>query len=254
MDVVKLEEKIAQATNQQEKITAINALAWELVKPDPTRATQLCEEATMLAQAMIPVDTLGIAAAQCTLGNIQYYEANYDLAIQHSLEVVKLLVDTPPSQTLARAYSTIASSYRVLGDLSEGLAYFLKQQEVSQEAQDPEGHASALVGLGSIYYDMDKDEQALSCFEKSLTIFAKMRDTYWQALVLNNISFMHYKMGAYNRALLPAQQSLTIAQHSQHYRMVVAASLTLGEVHEHLGDLDNALAYLQNGSHNGSNL
>jgi signal transduction histidine kinase len=243
-----LEKQLAEATHQREKIDALNDLAWALIKPNPQRTLTLSQEARQLAQsgdfAAEPY-LEGLAAANSSISQVHYFNAEYDITLTQSFEILQMLEGQKLSVTHSRVYNTIASTYRILGNISEALDYYFKQLHISEETGDREGYATALIVIGTIYHDMGQDHDALEYFRKSRPVFEEIGDTYWVALGLNNISYVHLRLGSYERALARGQESLAVARTNRHPRMEILASGTLGEIHEYMGESDQALHYFQ---------
>jgi signal transduction histidine kinase/tetratricopeptide (TPR) repeat protein len=243
-----LEKQVTVAGSQREKIDALNALAWELIKPDPDRAIKLSAEAGQLAQSggfNIEHYNEGIAASLCNVAHIYLYQSEYDKTLTTSFEIVSLLENFPPSITLSRTHNSIAASYRILGNMSEALNHYFKQIQISEKLGDKQTYANGLVGIGSIYHDTGRHENALEYFRESRALFEESGDTYWEALVLNNISYMHHCLGNYEHALARAEESVEKARHYGHKRIEILAYGTIGEIYDHMGQDEQALHHFQ---------
>lgn len=243
-----LEEQVQTAASQREKIDALNALAWELVKPNPSRAIRLSAEAGQSAQSGEYASQHykeGIAASLSNIAQTYLFQSDYDKALTTSFEIVSLLDGLPPSITLSRTYNCIAASYRALGHLSEALDHYFKQIQTSEQIGDKETYASGLVGIGTIYHDTGRHENALKYFRESRSVFQELGDNYWESLVLNNISYMHYCLGNYEHALVRGLESLEMARKYRHVRTEILASGTVGEIYDHLGQDQQAQHHFQ---------
>jgi signal transduction histidine kinase len=243
-----LEKQVKVAGGQREKIDMLNALAWELVKPEPDRSIKLSAQAGQMAQSgnfVVEHYKEGIAASLCNISHIYLYQSEYDKTLTTSFEALNLLESQRPSITLSRIHNSIAASYRILGNISEALNHYFKQIEVSKQIGDKETYANGLVGIGSIYHDTDRHEEALEYFRESRPVFEEIGDSYWEALVLNNISYMHHCLGNYEHALERGKESLEIARKHGHERIEIIALGTIGEIYDHLDQDDLALNFFR---------
>jgi signal transduction histidine kinase len=247
--IASLEELLAQSDSIAEGVDLRNALAWRIHKSEMERAVALSEQAYERARQLDPPYRQGMADALVIFAQDHYFKAKYDQAIAKASEALALLEHEPHPlpTTLARCYNTLAGSYRILGNLSESLDYYFKQLEVVEQVGDKESYASALVGVGAIYYDTKDYANALAYFERSLEAFRELDDAYWMAIALNNMAFMRLKMGDPQAGLAPGHEGLQIARAGGHDRVVATLSMTLGEIYDNLDDLPNAMLHLETG-------
>ncbi|HSH02662.1 MAG TPA: GAF domain-containing protein, partial [Anaerolineae bacterium] len=247
--VQQLETKIEQSTTPTDHIDALNDLAWHIFKQDGDRARQIANEILELATQtpFSPEEPYqrGRAGALRVLGRLASYEGRFESAINLSLEALNILEEINYPAYMPGVLTNLAGAYRKLGNRTECVKYYHRQQEISQQIGDDEGYGSALVGIGISYYDQQNYTEAFKYLEESLTVFRKANKTYWVALVLNNISYLLMKYGKPEEGLARGYESLLITQQNNLPRMEVSIHSTIAEIHLVLGDHSQAREFAQ---------
>jgi tetratricopeptide (TPR) repeat protein len=90
--------------------------------------------------------------------------------------------------------NTIASAYRQLGDITESLNYYRKQEQACQALGDRFEAAQAIIGIGVVYYDIGDHANFLLYSERALSVFQELGEKYWIGLTLNNICYALFKL------------------------------------------------------------
>ncbi|HSH05690.1 MAG TPA: ATP-binding protein [Anaerolineae bacterium] len=242
-----LEQNITSATTPIAKIDALNNLAWALTRTDEQRAIDLSQQAITLAQELDPPYPRGHAIAQHTLARIDSFRGQHGPALLEALEALTTLRQIGDKEAEARVLNTVGSCYRHLGNLSEALTYQFAQLELSEELGDDQSFARAHIGIGISYSDIGEPERTLEYFEKALAIFQKNDRLYWIVLTLNNISYVHVKLGQYTEAIERGLACLIMAREHQFPRMEAGVHTTLTEAYLLHKDLHNALKFAQAG-------
>ena len=196
-------------TNFSAQIDAMNMQAWELVRSDPRQAVSLGKQAYQLATQEEPAGfpyLKGAVEGLRTEARVYLYEGNYEQALELSLNALTLADGIGPLEAQPHILYTIASVYRLLGDLATSLDYYLKQRQASEQLNQRLDIATALVGIGTLYGDQEDYTQAWAYFEQGLSIFEELKNSYWMAHV-RIIFFLRFSNGGILvlawRAVLP---------------------------------------------------
>ena len=243
-----LEARLNAATNQPDKIDAMNALAWAVRREKPDLAWELSRKAQDLSRDGVFKDNpyvRGIAASLCAQSSLSTLQGHYGQSLEMVLEALSLIEDNKLTALLPQALYQTAVAYSELGQVSEALEYSFRQLQVSKKLEDNKWYARGLVVVGATHAESGNLTQALKYSYESLPIFRELQDSYWTSLVLNNLSDMHYELGNYEDALLAAREGLTVAQEGGHRRTAVFANLQMGHAYVGLGDWGEALSHYQ---------
>lgn len=244
-NLTQLTQQVAAAQTREEKVDALNALAWATLQTDRSQAREQSEAAYQLAIEHEEPYKRGMAESTRTLARIYLYDGLLDRAITYAMESLKFLEELNYLTPMPQVLHTIASCYRTVGRLSESLQYHLRQLAVSEEIGDREGYGLALLGMGSVYTDNGDYPSALDRTEKSLEVFTEIDLPYWSALALNNISYIYLMTGEHEQAIQLANACLEQCRQMDNPRVLIIASHTMAEVYLDMGDTEQALTYLQ---------
>lgn len=231
------------------EINRINAEAWSILKEERERARVLSREAADLSStgpfAHTPYKR-GIAESLRILSRLHAYDGNYEHSLSQALESLAILEEENLPEFMGEVLYTIATGYLTLGNLSEGLDFYLRQLEICEKIGDKEGVAMALLGLGNLYSDMEDYTSSLAYAEQSLTAFRELEQPYWSALVMNNICYGHFQRGDYDEALTWGLRCLAYCQHHDILRIQGMIANSIAEIYLQLGKPAEALTYLEN--------
>ena len=245
--IADLEARLQAAAAPAAHIDALNALAWELQRSDTKRALTLCQEAERLSAegefAQAPYRK-GLAESLRTQGRLNIYTARYDLALIQSMQALELADQIHNLEIKPAIYNTIASSYRQLGDISESLDYYRKQEEACQAVGNREETGKALLGIGVVYYDIGDQTNFLQYSERALAIFRDLGLNYWISLALNNVSYALFKLQRHDEAMERGQEGLALCRRVGDQRGALRLMTSLGEVYFNQGRTDEALELL----------
>ncbi|MCA9971133.1 MAG: tetratricopeptide repeat protein [Anaerolineales bacterium] len=240
------DRQIVQGSSAQ--IDSLNQQAWALLSTDRQQALALSVQARDLATTGEFAEAAykkGLAESLRTIGRVYLYDGRYDQALATALEALAIAEEVGAQAFLPRILHTLGSSCHMLGDLSDGLTYFLRQLEVSEALGDQEGQASALLGIGILHADSENYDSALTYYQKALALLRDSGETYWTALLLNNISYTYVCMGSYEQALASGLESRAVSREHGHQRVAAIACSSVAEAHLNLGHEAEALQFLQ---------
>ncbi|WP_417610071.1 adenylate/guanylate cyclase domain-containing protein [Owenweeksia hongkongensis] len=107
------------------------------------------------------------------------------------------------------------------------------------------GTAYALKNVGIAYYYQGEYVDALSSWQKSLSVFDSINDRIGVANIQSNIGAIYYNEGEYNRALDYYLKSLKVSEELKDTLRIVTALTNIGAVYiDKSATLDKALEYL----------
>jgi len=228
----------------RQRCNALNVEAWKTPRSQPARAQALAEDAAALARQIDYGP--GLAAALRVLSRLRSHAGQYDQALLQGLEALDLAERCQATELLPSILNQVANAYRYLGDTSEALGYFRRQEQASQVVNDRLEEAKALIGIGAIYSDTRDYANALTHCERSLAILQQLdQPPYWTGVALNNLCFALFKLNRVEQAIQRGQQALTLARSTQDQRGALRVLNSLSEIYLAGGDIDQALTHLE---------
>lgn len=237
-----LEEQIAQAASMQEKIRAMNDLAWQLRIWDPERALTQSLEALELSKNNAPADEHGIAKSLVTLSFLDGEKGRLEDSLSRSLEALSYLKDQPEPDILIGAWYTLGWANYYLSDYPVSLEYGLKSLNLARDHGLVEWEGWCLDLVASTYKD---PAQALQMYMDAYEIFKKNADIAGLSRILNNWAYTLMEAKEYSAALELAKKSQQLAKEAGIKQDVVNVAATIGEIHIAIGDYEQSQSSLQ---------
>ncbi len=189
---------------------------------------ELCDVAPNSAEAF-----LDLASTQEDAGDLEG-------ALKSMLRVVALDPKHPSAHyVLGRVY------YR-LGKGSEALTEFNRSLELHTEAQNDEGRAAVLNGLGNTYrYLMGRPDDALKSYQAALEIRQRIGDRRGTSVTLRNLANIERDLGRYDEAIQSVQKAVSISEEMGDRDGLANGYSELGDIHQSAGRPEEALKSYQ---------
>ncbi|MFK7771626.1 MAG: tetratricopeptide repeat protein [Saprospiraceae bacterium] len=135
----------------------------------------------------------------------------------------------------------------VSSNLKRALEIFNEAKVYANKEKDSKSKAMILNTLGLIYADLNEREKQISYYYQAYEAFAELKDTFNQALVLNNIAGTLVQNQEYDKALPYLEKTVSLAESTQS-RYPVFYELALGmkgEVLTKLGKEIEGFSFLE---------
>jgi len=194
-----------------------------------------------LTEAKEHNDTQNIADAYKMLGNINYYQGNYNEVIHlydSSARVYDLLHD---SGSLAKVWNNLGIIYASMGDYEKSVSFHLLSISCKTRLGDSLGIANSYNNIGSIYYDLQDYEKSQEYFLKALFILEKNNYTESKANIYNNLGLINQELHQYEKSILFFNKSLAISEQLKDKDIIGSVYHNIGKSNFMLGDYQNAL-------------
>lgn len=245
--IKELEDSISRSLSRQEKIYALNELAWELrmehhekVYALTRKVDKLCRSGEYLSQPYAS----GISASLVSQAFVDTYKGNLDIAVSKCLQALAILKE-PRSHVGVRAWFTLGWNNFFLSNYSGAMENGLKALELARELKDELHEAWALDAIASFHGITGDFESAVPLHEEALTVFRSLQDELGEMRALNNLAVSLYEMKEFDRAYQESQRSLHIAEKYKLTMDLSNNSCTLADILVGMGRLDEAEACLK---------
>jgi diguanylate cyclase (GGDEF)-like protein len=238
-----LEVSLANAKTTPEKITALNALAWELRNNGTARVQPLAEEAFVLSEQT--ANKKGLAESTLLLASCEEQRSNYALAkdlAEQSRVLFQSLGDRKGESYSLNLLGTVCWN---ISDYPKALDYFEQSLKIRQTIGDMQGVSSSLNNLGNLYDRIYDYPKALAYLQQCLQLSTELSYHSMEATALLNISDVYNKLGENTTALSYGKRSLDICQTYGYKNFEANALLNLGNTYRGLSDYAKASAYYE---------
>ncbi|MCG8349396.1 MAG: tetratricopeptide repeat protein [Chloroflexales bacterium] len=245
-----LEEMLAGALDERQKIDVLNQLAWAIKDRDPRRGLVLSQTAYSLSRTGSFVGEpyhQGLGKSLTGLTVLNKRLSNYDAALSTAFEAIPILECIEDIDSLLVVLNAIGTTYRTMADYPGALTYHFRALQLARKIDNKSQEASTLNNIGLIYNKSGDYLQELAVYQQSLRIYQEVGHIHGEASVYNNIAMAYLSSGNHHSALLAAQQSLELAQAIGHKTLEANVFCTLGEISTRMEDYQQALNYLQQG-------
>ena len=135
--------------------------------------------------------------------------------------------------------------YKGLNKYEDALEYYQKSLKINEEINDKRVIANSLNNIGAIYQELNNYEDALEYHQKSLKINEEINDKKGIAYLLNNIGIIYYELNNYEDALEYYQKSLKITEEIGDKKGIASSLNNIGVIYKELNNYENALKYYQ---------
>lgn len=198
-----------------------------LLFTDPASARETIQ-ALLRRSRVLRNDSL-VAQSLLMLGNAYHFQEYHTLAY----ETYRAVLDEPytagSDQLQNRAYNNMGVALEYLGRLDEALAAYLQSLEIEKRLGNSEGEAESEINIGLLYLNLNDPEQALIHLSKALAYFKKEPDSYNYALVQQNLSIYHSRVGDVEKALQAADIALKTYQKLGYVRGVIQMKMNIAD-------------------------
>ncbi|MCX7839434.1 MAG: AAA family ATPase [Anaerolineae bacterium] len=251
----------AQALAQFAFRDAQTALEHSLTLLPPTPSQARIEAELALARAL---DALGNRAQQAEV----LAQARADArALQHQALLLQALVLSGRVTTLSGQVVQAAAMYdealalaRTLGDarqefevlfwrgdlamrrgeLNDARVFYGQALALARQTANRQGEARALRGMGTLTRQEGDPEKALELHHQALAIHRELRDMYSEAVTMLNVLGSLYDLGAWDRLLTTARETIALCESLDHYPGVGVARHLLSLGAYAIGDYETA--------------
>lgn len=227
-------------TIDTQKINTLNALSRQYGNiANYKQALGYAEQALYQSEKL--VYNRGSASAYNNIGNIHYYQKDYQRALDNYQTSLKIRKEIGDKKAISGSYFNIGNTYLIQGDVERALDNHSKSLAIVKEMGDKPGIANSHSYIGSIYYSHGNYEKALSSFLKSLVISEEIGDKQGIAYSHTNIGNIYFSQRNYEKALDSYLKNLAISEEVGDKQGMSVSYNNIGGVYEKQKKYDRAL-------------
>ena len=231
-----MDEQIATIDN-------LNSLAWEMRLPDVKRSLALSDQAYLLAARLNY--KRGVAQSLRNKAEFGSRQSKYDEALTHAHDALQQFRELNDAQGEAETLNIIGNTYRLMGNATDALIYFLRAQDMNETLDDKRTTADTLNYIGMVYSLQINHATAMTYFEQSQALYRDLDYPKGVADTLDNCGASARELGDYRRGLEYCLEALEIYLTLGDKQGQAEVISTIGEIYIVLEDFEQAISYFE---------
>lgn len=174
-----------------------------------------------------------------------HLDMNYEDATNECNIALKLFESIEDKKGMMRSYNVLGNRCLYAGKMNDAIGFYEKSYLLSQETKDYQSESVALNNIAYIYYEQGEFEKSLEFHNLSLEIKTRDHDDWGIAFSYNNIANVYKKLGDYKLALNYYFQALKLRENCKDISGVSETYYALGNVFLEQGNYNSTLDYFQ---------
>ncbi len=159
-------------------------------------------------------------------------------SLQKGLDLARMTKDTLEQ---IRTLSQIGSCYHKQGKTVEALRYYLQESELAKNINDPFLSCIAYLNIGVTYSTNNDHETANQYYNKALGLAKVAKSLSYEALLLNNIAHINFKLKQHEIALIYLEEAEALLREEKNYQVLYLIQLTKGQILIEQGKIEEGI-------------
>lgn len=236
---------LSDCKNQEEKVLILKELAFYNKNSNPVDALIYVEEALGLAKEI--GFKKGESESLHTLGLIQFYLGDYDLALHNYFGALTIREVLKDKLGLGRSYNNIGLIYERMGEYDLAESYYKKGLFTFREIKDSIGIVYAYSNVGTILLTQKKEETAVNNLKIGLEIATAIKDKKAQAFTHGLLGAFYTKETNYKQAIFHYNKTLELRQELEDSYEIAKCYAAIGDINCQQGNFEESLLFLSTG-------
>ena len=215
-----LEQIVQTASNPNDKVDALVALAYKVVRTDLDQTMVYANRGIQLAKENNYQKGLG--NAYMIKGLVLRSQNQFDSAVEamkNSWDIAQNLAD---STMMTKALANLGQLYRIMGEYDQSIDYSLKASRLNEHLKNKRIDAFLFAEIGNVYVKMKAWNKALKYQQKALKIHKEAENQYGISTVSNTMGVIYQEQNLLDSAYFYFNISLDIKkQKSDQYGWMV---------------------------------
>jgi PAS domain S-box-containing protein len=188
-------------------------------------------------------DQKSIAESFKILGNIYYFQGNYNNVIRFYDSSLQVYIEDNDSAGMAKVWNNLGIIYQNMGDYERSIDFHLQSLTYKTSVKDTFGMVSSYNNIGSIYYDLEDYEKSQEYFLKALGYSEKIKNYKFVQSIYNNLGLISQELDNFEQSIKYFNQSLLSGENNNDQNGIAATNHNLGKSYFKLGNFNKALEH-----------
>lgn len=230
---------IVKTLTKYPMVKTLGSSAYETRNNNPQEAINLALEVAKISKEKNII--VGQLFSHRLLGNLYYKVQNYEEAISHFEQCIKIAKTIYDSVTIRECYLNQGTIYFIKGLNNRSLKYFLEAINYSKSLDKEKEYNN----LGAVFFNEGEYEEALKYYGLALDIFKSKNDTYSTLTALLNIGDVFKIKGKYELALTYYNDVLNGNKSLNNLEFSIICLNNIGEIKLKTNETDSAISYFK---------
>lgn len=243
MDNIKeLRAKIKKVSGE-EKVEAINHLAFALSNTKPVQSERYAIKALALAEKLDFIK--GIARSYNIIGISCHRRSDFNKAMSAYTNALIIFNEIGDKHNIASTHNNIGAVYEIQGNYDQALRYYFEALRINEETKDKLNLAASYNNIGIVYEKQMSYDKALEYHFKAVEIREKNKDKNGLAVSYNNIGVIYEQQNNSELALEYLLKALTIKEKIGNKRSIAISYVNVGNIYKEQSKDAEAIEYFQ---------
>lgn len=220
-------------------IRALNDLAWIYAKTDSAKAVTYALRAKNAA--LTKSYTLGLAEAYKAIGNANAYKNHTALAVQNFNTSNEYYTRLNNKREIGGNYNNIGMAYKLVGNIDQGLVYFLKAEKLHRAINDVEAIGADVNNIGAVYADMGSYTKAIAYYLEAIKLTENTKKASSNAQTFINIANILRLQKNYKEGILYSEKAIKILSEGNDQLNLGIAYLNFANIYIEQSAYDKAI-------------
>ncbi|MDY6801635.1 MAG: tetratricopeptide repeat-containing sensor histidine kinase [Bacteroidota bacterium] len=230
-----------ETTEEKNKIELLNNISRNYWEISLDSSLYFANEALNLAHIL--KDKKGLSDVYNRIGNVYYFQGDYDVAEEFYQKSVIVKKEINDLKGLLGIYNNIAILYNAKNEPEQGLQYFSKALEISKQIDSKDDIALFLSAMGNTYSRLNDYKKSIQYHLQALEIVKTQDNEIVAAQIYNAVGNVYQTISDYDSALKYFLDALKIYKKYNNQRGISMSYNNLGIIYQNLGENEKALDY-----------
>ena len=143
----------------------------------------------------------GMAAAYLEISRVYYHRSDYFKSLEYCREALSIAQTIDADALLAESYKNLATTYQKIAEYKQALTYYQRALKIFQQLEDQKNISTTLLGIGEVYIGAQQSNKALENLLKARKIQQAVGDQEGLGYTSLGIGRVYTASKNYERAL-----------------------------------------------------
>lgn len=188
-------------------------------------------------------DKTRLAFLSCNLGNLKMSFSDYNSALNYYNQGLKFSGDNIRARI--QNITGIADVYNNISNYTKALGFYEQARILAEEIKDVSLQANVKLGLGALYYNLDKPHKALEQFNEAEKFLAGTENLFQQISIYHKLGITYSELNNFSFAEKYFKKSLRLSKETGDIKNELTSSTDLAFLYFIQNKYDESFSLLQ---------